>query len=260
MKTIFYTIVAVVMIIAISTLSSCEKETSQGDNWKTSIRSYVKAEQDATSLENSAHRPRISATLAADFLGAFAIGEVGAIFGPWGAFGGALIGGVAGSVSIWRTMGPNIDTSPSNYPENPYDAAGKLHNVLCERIVNDPDTYFTDDGHMTPAYQSMVIDEILKMEPSAKVEDLESLDYNIAIDNTKRYLENGDLSFISDSDLRFIAKEFLTGINSCTSEEEAMNFIEGFQKIIQTSSLPVSKKIVTLNAISVASHSNHLWK
>jgi hypothetical protein len=211
-------------------------------------------------LENSLHRPRISATLAADFLGAFAIGEVGAIFGPWGAFGGAVIGGVAGSVSIWRTLGPNLDNSPGNYPVNLYDDAGKLHNILCENVVNDPGTYFTEDGYMTPAYQSMVIDEILKVEPNAKVDALESLDYNSAIDNANKYLENGDLSFISDIDLRFIAKEFLVGANSCSTEEETMEYIEGFQRIVQSSDLSDKEKTITLNAISVASHSNHLWK
>lgn len=255
MKKFTYLTVLAIMIAFAGTLTSCEKEM---DN---QIKSKIVAVQDATSIgfkEKSSPNPW--ATIGADFLGAMAGGEIGAFAGPWGVFAGSVVGGVAGSVSIWRVMNPQVNTSPGVYGHNPFNYVGESHNSLCETIISNPDIYFNEEGNLTTEYQNLLVEHCINLYPECDENYLRNFDYNSIVKNINLfYFTGGELSFISDSELSAFAENFIRDLGKCQDENEARDLIQNRENSILNSNLSDSKKEIILTALAVASHSNQLW-
>lgn len=253
--------VVVTMFTMVAVISSCEKE------FENEIESKRVAVQDATSVAFKEKKccqcscgPNPWATLGADFLGSMAGGEIGIAGGPWGIFAGSIIGGVAGSVSIWRVMNPSVNTLPGTYGHNPFNYIGESHNLLCQNIISDPDIYFTEEGSLTTEYQNYVVEHCINLYPDCDENYLRSIDYNSIIKKINIfYFSGGELSLISDPDLSNFAQNFIQDLGNCKNEYEAKNLIENSENSIINSSLPESKKQIILTALAVASHSNQLW-
>lgn len=262
MKKIMTTIlVAVTMFTMIGTLTSCEKEM---DN---EIKSKVVAVQDATNVGFKEKKccqcscgPNPWATLGADFLGAMAGGEIGVAGGPWGIFAGSVIGGVAGSVSIWRVMNPQVNTEPGIYGHNPFNYLGESHNLLCQSIISDTGVYFDEEGNLTNEYQNLIVEHCINLYPECDENYLRSIDYNSIVKKIDLfYFSGGELTLISDPDLSSFAQNFIYDLGRCQNENEARDLIQNRENSIINSSLPESKKQIILISLAVASHSNQLW-
>ncbi len=101
----------------------------------------------------SSHAPSAVKTVMADIGGGWTAGEAGSIFGPWGAFAGALIGGVASSlVYIYALPAPPLGPNPGGVyavnSNNPFDAVGVGHNQLCAEILSENQSLYVSNGNV----------------------------------------------------------------------------------------------------------------
>jgi hypothetical protein len=143
--------------LSIATLlftSSCKKEAVQSPLIRKSF-DITSAIRDINThycdYMRISRAPSAIKTIVADAGAGWSVGEAASIFGPWGAFAGALIGGVAGSlIYIYALPAPPPGSSTGGvYMQNlnnPYDAVGLAHNSLCAEILSEDQTLYVNNG------------------------------------------------------------------------------------------------------------------
>lgn len=229
-----------------------------------------------STLEGKA--PKWWAAVLADGGGAFAGGEEGSIFGPWGTFAGALIGGV-GASSIYAfgypIVNPNNNTVPpllaySNL-SNSFEQVGISHNKLLSNIMLNKSIYVNASNIIdTPAIYNklkiLTVAEWNSLNRNNPVTtnniSLTYLQFKIIVNNAIQVAATRNISVLNNTlspDGQYLFGNYITGVSVYSDKTIVAQYTISYEHIVQNSSIDLLSKNKLLAFLATYRHSFNYW-
>lgn len=265
MKKLNYVLAAAMVVVLATT--SCQKEEftsslTSSDSWKENVEQYVLHTGHQNPKGVTVQDKKSAAIVGADMVGGWDGATSGAVFGPWGVAIGGVFAGAGASIGAWaifpRMANPDADTVPTT---NPYWYIGKLHNEICLAAVNDPSVI--SDGKLNDLYTELANSRIEKTVTlqGGEMINFNFSDYSENINKIDDAVSNGEIYIPENRDpnVTFLMEKCITGINRCNTSQETLDFIRGYEDIVNKAPISDKDKEMLMIGLSIGSYSTKLW-